>query len=135
VPLILDQGVKAFVLSRAGNGVVSCPRSLFGRRWLAVVPAVYRCGFKAGVSRWFFLAAFALASAAVVGVVSGSGLSGMAIVGWGLAIGGAAGNIVDRFVRGGVVDFLVVGRWPAFNVADAAIVAGVVVATVGVVVA
>lgn len=46
-----------------------------------------------------------------------------------LVLGGAAGNLVDRIVRGRVVDFADVGlgalRWPAFNVADAAITVGV----------
>lgn len=48
----------------------------------------------------------------------------------GLVLGGAVGNICDRFYYGGVVDFLdfhVAGfHWPAFNVADSAIVIGVV---------
>jgi len=46
----------------------------------------------------------------------------------GLIVGGALGNVVDRFIHGAVVDFLdfhVAGyHWPAFNVADSAIVAG-----------
>ena len=53
----------------------------------------------------------------------------------GLVLGGAVGNLLDRifrapgFLRGGVVDFLSLfgpdGRiWPAFNVADSAIVCG-----------
>jgi lipoprotein signal peptidase len=52
----------------------------------------------------------------------------LALAGLGAALGGAAGNLVDRFRRGGVVDFISVGRWPAFNLADAAIVTGVVIA-------
>lgn len=47
----------------------------------------------------------------------------------GLVIGGAVGNVVDRALWGAVFDFadFHVGRWhwPAFNVADAAIVLGV----------
>ncbi|MDR1609239.1 MAG: signal peptidase II [Holosporales bacterium] len=39
-----------------------------------------------------------------------------------LLIGGAIGNIIDRFVHGGVVDFIDVHyedwHWPAFNIAD-----------------
>jgi signal peptidase II len=46
----------------------------------------------------------------------------------GAAIGGAAGNLVDRFRRGAVIDFIDLGWWPVFNVADAAIVGGVLIA-------
>lgn len=46
-----------------------------------------------------------------------------------LIAGGAAGNLVDRIRQGSVVDFLdfhISGHhWPAFNVADSAITAGV----------
>jgi signal peptidase II len=49
-------------------------------------------------------------------------------VGLALILGGAVGNLWDRLVSGHVVDFLLfyVGRyqWPAFNVADSAIVVG-----------
>jgi signal peptidase II len=48
--------------------------------------------------------------------------------GFSLILGGAAGNVFDRVVWGRVTDFLLVyiGRyqWPAFNVADSAIVIG-----------
>lgn len=47
----------------------------------------------------------------------------------GLVIGGAIGNIIDRLLYGAVVDFLYfhLGEyyWPAFNVADSAVVTGV----------
>ena len=42
----------------------------------------------------------------------------------GLIVGGALGNLFDRVVDGGVVDFISVGWWPAFNVADSAISIG-----------
>jgi signal peptidase II len=45
-----------------------------------------------------------------------------------VALGGATSNLLDRVGRRAVIDFITLGRWPAFNVADAAIVAGVVVA-------
>lgn len=46
----------------------------------------------------------------------------------GLILGGAIGNLVDR-VRfdGAVVDFICIGAWPTFNLADAAIVVGSVI--------
>lgn len=47
----------------------------------------------------------------------------------GVILGGALGNLIDRICNGAVFDFLDfhVGRyhWPAFNIADAAIVSGV----------
>lgn len=58
--------------------------------------------------------------------------------GLGLILGGAAGNLVDRYVRapgilqGHVVDFMSVGWWPVFNVADSCLVAGVIVVAVAV---
>ncbi len=39
----------------------------------------------------------------------------------GMILGGALGNFVDRVRFGAVVDFLKVGWWPVFNLADAAI--------------
>lgn len=52
----------------------------------------------------------------------------------GLVLGGAVGNLADRAFRSGdegllggaVVDFVDLGWWPVFNLADAAIVAGAV---------
>ena len=49
-------------------------------------------------------------------------------VGLALILGGAIGNLWDRLLNGRVVDFLVfyIGayQWPAFNIADSAIVVG-----------
>lgn len=49
-------------------------------------------------------------------------------VGLSLILGGALGNLWDRLLHGQVVDFLLfyIGQyqWPAFNVADSAIVVG-----------
>jgi signal peptidase II len=42
----------------------------------------------------------------------------------GAIIGGAAGNTIDRLRRGVVIDFIDVGWWPVFNLADVAIVCG-----------
>jgi signal peptidase II len=50
----------------------------------------------------------------------------MSQVGFGLIIGGALGNIVDRLRDGLVTDFFQVGTFPIFNVADSCISVGVV---------
>jgi len=44
----------------------------------------------------------------------------------GLILGGTIGNLIDRFRFGGVTDFISIGIWPAFNIADSAIVVGVI---------
>jgi signal peptidase II len=45
----------------------------------------------------------------------------------GAMTGGAIGNLVDRIRLGYVIDFLSVGPWPNFNVADSAIMVGALV--------
>lgn len=58
--------------------------------------------------------------------------SGQRLFCWALALilGGAIGNLIDRVIYGHVIDFLdfYIGKWhwPAFNVADCAIVIGAV---------
>jgi len=54
------------------------------------------------------------------------GRSRLMTVALALTLGGALGNLVDRAALGYVRDFLAIGFWPAFNVADAAITVGVV---------
>ena len=58
------------------------------------------------------------------------------LVGLVLVLGGALGNLVDRFVRspgflrGRVVDFVKLGWWPLFNVADSCITIGAILLVV-----
>ncbi len=54
-----------------------------------------------------------------------------------LILGGAIGNLIDRFLYGAVVDFVDIGfgttRWPIFNVADSAVTIGMMILIVFVV--
>jgi len=80
------------------------------------------------IVRWLFVALS-------VAVSIGLGIWLKRSEGWwmavalGLVIGGAVGNAIDRVARGMVADFFSfhvdVYYWPAFNVADMAIVGGV----------
>ena len=47
--------------------------------------------------------------------------------GLGLVLGGTVGNLIDRLRLGYVTDFIDFGFWPAFNLADSAIVVGVII--------
>ena len=77
-----------------------------------------------------FLAVAALVLVLVM-VVKGSATEKLPMaVALGLVVGGAFGNVIDRifrspgFLQGAVVDFVDVGFWPVFNVADSAITCG-----------
>ncbi|MFU8772089.1 MAG: signal peptidase II [Anaerolineales bacterium] len=50
----------------------------------------------------------------------------------GLQLGGALGNLIDRLTIGWVIDFISVGNFPVFNVADSSITIGVVVLILGI---
>ena len=73
---------------------------------------------------------FALAASLALAVWLASHTSRLAAVAIGLIIGGAIGNAIDRVVYGAVADFFSLHafglEWYVFNIADTAIVAGVV---------
>lgn len=60
-----------------------------------------------------------------------SRLSTIERVGTLLALAGGIGNLLDRFARGYVIDFLHLRHWPVFNVADIVITLGVVLLAIG----
>jgi signal peptidase II len=118
-----DQVSKAVVLARrpapAGGGrrpfiSIHCVLNARG----AAAPFL---GVPALLALWFV----AVLMAALVLIYGVNGHDVLIPIGVGLVIGGAAGNVLDRLHRGAIVDFIAVGPWPVFNLADAAIVAGV----------
>jgi signal peptidase II len=80
-----------------------------------------------GWQRWFFLAIAVAVSVWLVWQLS-QPLRKMEALSYSLILGGAIGNAFDRAVRGQVVDYLDFHlrgwHWPAFNLADMAIVGG-----------
>ena len=73
----------------------------------------------------------ALLAVTLVGVLA-VGPHGLIATGLGIAMGGAAGNLADRVQQGSVVDFIALGPWPVFNLADAAMTVGLTLAAVSV---
>lgn len=75
--------------------------------------------------------------AAAIIVLTVSIAAGVAAAAWrgairpplaaGLIVGGAVANVTDRLTAGSVIDFISIGRWPVFNLADVFLIAGVVV--------
>jgi signal peptidase II len=128
--LAADQATKWWIV----NHVMAPPRVIEVTPFFNIVMVWNRgvtfgmLGMGGEAMRWL-LAAASLAIVAVLLVWlgrTGRRLSGLAI---GAVIGGALGNVADRVFLGKVADFLdfhLMGwHWPAFNLADSAIVCGV----------
>lgn len=83
-----------------------------------------------GWQRWFFIGIGAVATIVIVWLLARHGSQRLFAFSLALILGGAIGNVVDRILRGHVVDFILLYwqrfHWPAFNVADSAITAGAV---------
>ena len=81
-----------------------------------------------GWQRWFFIGLGLAAVAFMLYLLWRHGQQKMFALGVALILGGAIGNIIDRILRGQVVDFVLMFwkdfYWPAFNVADCGITVG-----------
>lgn len=116
-----DQASKALVLSRtraadANTGFLFVRKQLTRRG-----PLMLRFAKPTLVGLWIASAASA-AALLKTGIIAENAWNAAGV---GAALGGAAGNIADRLRHGAIVDFIAIGRWPPFNLADAAIVGGV----------
>ena len=117
--LILDQLSKAFVRAYVPSG------SSLGWTHVAITHATntgVAFGFFQGTN-WIFSLIAAIVSV-LLGVYAKK-LSQDHWLAWGLILGGAIGNLVDRLLFGAVTDFIRLGWWPSFNAADSALVIGV----------
>ena len=133
--LVVDQLAKAAIVARfADDAVISIVPGLF--RLVHIENRGIAFGLFSDAASPLGGAILALISAAamvLVGVLLWQNHSAARLTGLGLALilGGAAGNLVDRVVRGQVVDFLdfyiASYHWPAFNLADSAICIGAAV--------
>ena len=118
-----DLATKAW----ARHALVARPIHVAGPWW-------WRLNFNRGVSfslnpsgpRWTSI--LALVILAVVVWYARRARHRATIVGFGLVLGGGVGNLLDRITSTPprVTDFIAVGAFPVFNIADAAITVGVV---------
>jgi signal peptidase II len=67
-----------------------------------------------------------LLALAAVTVVALRSKDRLPLAAFGLIIGGAVANLIDRFIDGVVTDFVRVGTFPVFNLADSCITIGAV---------
>lgn len=134
--LLADQFSKrwaaSFLESRSCGEVSNCSEVFGGvqLRLLFNEGAAFSTGV--GFGRWFALGAvLVLIFLLFLAWRRTTPLQGIVL---GLVAGGAAGNLYDRILRadseglgtGAVVDFIDIGPWPVFNLADAAITVGAI---------
>jgi len=128
VIMVLDQATKAMMVAwigpDSGRHRVEFAGSLLAFEYVENSGAAF--GLFAG--RIWLVSVLAMVVAA--GFLAGfrKELPGNLLLRVGVAavVGGAIGNLVDRIRLGYVVDFIAVGTFPRFNVADSAITIGIV---------
>lgn len=133
VVLVLDQITKHIVVSTFASGESRpfVPHLLY---WTYVQNRAGAFGLF-GTRSWL-LVAMAVAVLAIFWLAfrDVAARSKLVRLAFGAIVGGAVGNIVDRFHYGYVVDFIDLRWWPVFNVADSCITIGVallVLSTIG----
>jgi len=86
-------------------------------------------GLGSGLGRWLsvLIVGIIIGMLAFARTITSKGMTAL----FGLVIGGAIGNLIDRYFRaedgfmsGGVIDFVDFQWWPVFNIADMAVVCG-----------
>lgn len=121
-----DQVTKTKVVEALGPGR-QVSRRVVVDGWLALEYAENRgaaFGLFAGLSPVLALASIAILTGILVQFFRSPNSSPVAVFSVGAIVGGAVGNLVDRVRLGYVVDFVAIGAWPNFNVADSAITLG-----------
>ena len=124
VVLVLDQSTKAFIVGWLDWGE-SWPAEGFLRFTHARNTGTAFSLFQGHSNILSIVAVFAVGVLLWVYATTGA-KSFILRVALGLQLGGALGNLLDRLQQGYVTDFLDVGPWPIFNVADSAISVGMV---------
>ncbi len=88
---------------------------------------VHNRGLAFGVGAYLPPSALIAITAAVAVTIAVAGWRGRLDppVAAGLIVGGAVANVADRLMAGSVVDFIDIGRWPVFNLADVILLSGI----------
>lgn len=131
-----DQGAKAWIAEWLPYGASQAVMPFFSLVHVLNEGAAFSLLAGAGGWQRYFFITLALVVSAALAVLLLRGVgSRREAVGYSLVLGGAMGNVIDRMVHGAVVDYLdfYLGgwHWPAFNLADSAIVLGVLLLLVG----
>lgn len=127
IVILLDQAAKALLVEfmEPSQSVRVIPGVL---KFTYVENPGAAFGLFAGSKQLIFWVALAIVVATLIWFFyTRKSESVITFIGLGCIIGGACGNLIDRILRGKVVDFIDLSWWPVFNTADLAIVVGVII--------
>lgn len=122
--ILLDQWTKRMVASHLANRHVALGR-VMQVKYIQNKRSIYTQNGVRAILVLIWL--IALVSAILLHRSDARFQNSISVLGLGAALGGAAGNLADIIRKGGVTDFIDFGWWPAFNVADVAILAGLAI--------
>jgi signal peptidase II len=122
--LAADQLSKRWVLAEPRFAKALAPRALVS------ICCITNRRATVALSETGILVAWIACAALVLFVLDQEALSEspLFVAGIGMTLGGVTGNVIDLLWRRGIVDFIAFGSWTIFNVADVAIVGGLVLA-------
>lgn len=129
----LDQATKRWAAIEFADGPRAIIPGLLTFRFTENPGAAFSLFQNAGP----FLGIAAVIAVGLVGAALARKRPGHEVVGFGLIIGGAIGNLIDRIIRGPgfldgrVIDWVQLPRFPTFNLADSAITLAVATLLVG----
>lgn len=125
--LVVDQVSKAVIHQWIGPSASDHRKELIGP--IVALEYVENSGAAFGVlpsqASILAIASIAIVALGLAMIWREAGSDPWVAVAIALVVGGAVGNIVDRIRLGYVVDFIAIGVWPKFNVADSAVTVGV----------
>jgi signal peptidase II len=127
--VILDQLTKFITLTSINESTTKPITSFLN--WVLVYnpgAAFSILAQSGGWQKWFFIGIGSIAAIVMIWLLKRHSHQGIFSFSISLLLGGAIGNVIDRFMHGAVVDFIDVYyqtyHWPAFNLADSAITLG-----------
>jgi signal peptidase II len=126
---VVDQFTKSLIVSAIGPGSLDSRVEMVDS-WMALEYSQNRgaaFGLLSGLGPILAAASFAILTGFLLVYMREARPPLWQTVSIGLISGGALGNLIDRVRLGHVVDFLSIGSWPNFNIADSAITIGVLV--------
>jgi signal peptidase II len=134
--IALDQWTKWLVRTNIPSGQSWLPDSLLWLSPYARIVHWYNKGAAFGIfqegSMVFTVLAFIVSAAIIYYYPQVSSQDWPLRLAMSMQLGGAIGNLVDRLTIGHVTDFISVGTFPVFNIADSSISVGCVVLLLGV---